>query len=124
MDNNKYADLSKTGTNLTDVDAVLDAISNIIHTRVGEVPHKREFGSNIENYLFHPYSFIVSKLILSDLKYSITRWEPRAEVLGLSTVSLDPDHRVYGLYLLIKVKGFENPVEYKESLISKEALSR
>lgn len=117
-----YTDISKTGPNLTNVNAALEGVRNIIHTRVGEIPHNRLFGSRVEDFLFEPYSFVVSRLIFTELKYSILKWNPQIEeVLGVSSVNADPDTRSYPIYLLLKVKGFDQPVEYTESLLSKES---
>jgi phage baseplate assembly protein W len=115
----KYADMSKVGKNLTNQRAVLDAIINILYTRKGSLPHRRDFGSELENYLFRPYSFITARQIYAEVKYAITRWEPRATILKETDVIANPDTRRYTLILHIEVEGFPEPLLYEEELTPK-----
>lgn len=119
--NVKYADLAKVGKNLKNQDAVIDAIVNILFTRKGSLPNRREFGSELENYLFRPFSFIVGRQIYAEVKYAITRWEPRAKILSKSDVVANPDTRRYELVLHIEVEGFPEPLIYEEELTPRQA---
>lgn len=119
MVNSKYADISKVGDNLVDIDAIIDSIDNIIKTRVGERPFNRDFGSKIEDYLFKPLSFSIGRLILSELIACISRWEKRVEVIALSNVTLRPDTRSYEVILQLTIKGLNQNVELRRNLIAK-----
>lgn len=118
MAKSKYSDLSKTGENLTNLNSVVDSVLNIINTRIGTIPFKRDFGSRIEDYLFYPYLESTTKLILSEMISSITKWEKRVTINPDSTVELsrDPDTRVYEVYLYVEIEGFPDPVLVRETL--------
>lgn len=115
----KYSDISKTGNNLKDIDSVLESIDNILSTRIGERPFLREFGSRIEDLLFHPMTFSTSRLILSELIASISKWDKRVTILPSTTVTMDPDNRRYNILLNIQIKGLNTPMEISKSLLVK-----
>lgn len=112
----KYSDLSLSGKNLTDIESVIASIDNILKTRIGERPFNRDFGSRLEDYLFEPYTFSVSRLILSEIISSINKWEKRAEISAGTNVFMDPDSRIYKVILNIKIKGFEEVVQINKTL--------
>lgn len=100
--------------------AVLDSIYNILHTRVGERYYNREFGSNIEDLLFEPFGFVTSRSILSELLYSITKWEPRAELINnLTVVTPNEELRSYAVELHFKIAGLEEPIIYTDTFAAK-----
>jgi len=103
----KYADMALTGPNLKNAEAVLASIENILSTRVGERVHNRKFGCRLEDYLFEPFSFTVGKLILAEITYAISTWEPRATIEPESTVEPDYDNRTYRVKLAISIKGLQ-----------------
>ncbi len=114
----KHADLSKTGSNLENLNAVVDAVLNIVNTRVSTIPFRRDFGTRIEDYLFYPYLESTANLILSELVSSITKFEKRVTILSDSNVELsrDPSTRKYEVFLNIEVDGFPDPVLVRETL--------
>jgi len=103
----KYADMSLSGSNLINADSVLASINNILSTRVGERLHNRKFGSRLEDFLFEPFSFTVSKLIMAEISYAISTWEPRATIEPSSSVTPDYDNRAYNVNLIISIKGLQ-----------------
>ncbi len=119
--NIKYGDLSKVGRNLVNQNAVLDSVVNILFTKKGSIPNRREFGSELESYLFRPYSFLNARLIYSEVKYAISRWETRAKILSESDVIANPDTRTYNLVLHLEVEGFPEPLIYEKELTPKAA---
>lgn len=108
--NNKYSDLSKTGPNLVDLDSVREAIKNIIYTRKGERGFLRDFGSRIEDYLFSPFSYSMSRQILSELVSSISKWEKRVTVTAATKVTPNFDTRKYEVSVFIKVTGLDSDI--------------
>lgn len=112
----RYSDISKTGPNLVNIDAIYESIDNIISTRIGERPFNRDFGSRIEDYLFRPLTFSVSRLILSELISSITKWEKRVQVLSKSEVTINYDTRTYDVVLSLRVVGLDTEVEMSRTL--------
>lgn len=123
--NHKYADLSKKGPNLVDISALRDSILNIINTRVGSIPFFRSFGSKLDDMLFMPYTFSVSRIILSDLVSSINKWDNRVVISPKTNVELLKDQRIYRINLWIEVPGIESDILVLENhdLVSKEKRS-
>lgn len=117
----KYADLALKGRNPTNIEAVMNGIRTILHTRVGERMFDRRFGSRIEDYLFEPYTFVTSRLILSEILSSITRNDNRVEVIASDTkVIMNPDKRQYEVVIAIKIKGLDGIHFYDENLTPNE----
>lgn len=106
----KYNDLSKTGENLVDYQCIRDSVINILMTSIGERPFRRGFGTNIEDYLFMPYSFSVTQLIRSELTALIPKWDPRVEVSSNTSIKMNPDSRSYSLELWIKIKDLDTDI--------------
>lgn len=117
----KYGDLSQVGANLKNQSAPIQAVVNILNTRIGEDPFNRLFGCRIEDYLFEPFSFSISRLILSDAVASILRWESRVTILPETDVFMDMDTRTYAFTLYMTVSGFEGVIEHTELFQAKEA---
>lgn len=115
----KFSDISKTGPNLTNVDSVVNAIENIINTRIGERIFNRQFGSRIEDYLHEPFSFAMGRLILSELMSSILKWEKRVTISPSTDVNANPDTRKYEVTLYIEIEGFSDPVLIEEEFTPK-----
>jgi len=117
----KYSDISLIGENLINHDAVMQGVYNIIHTRVGERLFNRNFGSAIEDFLFEPFTFLTTRMILSELLGSITRNDYRVEVVTNQTdVKMNVDTRRYEITLAIKVKGLDEVLYYNENLSPKD----
>ncbi|BES79821.1 hypothetical protein YerA41_178c [Yersinia phage YerA41] len=116
--NNKYSDISKTGPNLVDLDSVRDAIRNIIYTRKGERGFLRDFGSRIEDYLFSPFSYSMSRAILSELVSSISKWEKRVDVTATTSVTPNFDSRKYEVSVYIKVVGLDSEINIYNTELS------
>jgi phage baseplate assembly protein W len=114
----KYSDIGLTGNPSVNVEAVLQGIRTILHTRIGERMFNRRFGSRLEDYLFEPYTFVTSRLILGEILSSITRNDTRVQVITKDTkVIMNPDKRQYEVVIAIKIKGLEGIHTYSENLI-------
>jgi phage baseplate assembly protein W len=114
----KYSDIGLKGNPIVNVDSVLQGIRNILHTRVGERMFNRRFGSRIEDYLFEPFTFVTSRLILGEILSSITRNDDRVEVIAKETkVNMNPDKRQYEVVIALRIKGLEGIYIYDENLI-------
>jgi len=115
----KYSDMSLSGPNIKEYDSVLASINNILSTRVGERLNNRKFGCRLEDYLFEPFSFTVSKLILSEVVYAISTWEKRVTILPDSNVIPDYDNRSYKLILLLDIKSLDGVYTLSKTFNSK-----
>lgn len=67
----------------TDVQAILNSISNIILTVQGERRMLPTFASNIQHLLFEPIDEITARLIAENLIDAIRVWDDRVIVQGM-----------------------------------------
>jgi phage baseplate assembly protein W len=117
----KYSDLSlNSSIKPLDENAVIAAVRNILFIRIGERFFNRSFGSEIENLLFEPISFVTSRFILSEIVSSISKWDSRVEVMPESTVVADALNRRYNVTLYLQIKGLSKQISYSEVLIQKD----
>lgn len=79
---------------LTDKDAVKQAIRNILHIRKGEMPGKPEFGCPVDNFAFEQLDSVTSTLLTGDLKSALTNYEPRIDVSGVNSEIQEAYNRI------------------------------
>ena len=109
--NTLYKDLNKRGNTLTNVSAILNYISNLLNTRVGELPFNRAFGTYLEDYLFEPYSFIQAKKIELEIKRAISKWIPMVYLKDV-TVDFDVNTNTYKITIVVIPDKIGKVVEY------------
>lgn len=81
---------------LYDEDAIRRAILNIISTRRGSRPFRRDFGSNLMEILFDPLDEITARRIRTMLMNDIAAYETR---VVLQEVEVLLDHELDGYYV-------------------------
>lgn len=72
-----YIDLQSPNIEDHDVEAINNAIRNILFTAVGSVPGKPEFGSNLNELIFLPMDASTISMVKRVIAESIRRWEHR-----------------------------------------------
>lgn len=103
----KYTDLSLVGNNLDDIDAVVQSIHNLINISINEVMFNRKLGSRLQDLLFNQLTVSNSMLVLSELTYRISQFDPRVTVDKTSTVTINPENREYVCKIVLKILGVE-----------------
>ena len=68
-------------TSLTNYDAIVQSIRNILHTRKGELIGLIDFGCSIYNFLFEQMSVSNVEALRSTLISEIERWENRVNIV-------------------------------------------
>jgi len=71
--------LGDVGEIVTDTEDINQCIRIILTTRKGTVPHRPEFGSNLQDYIDWPQNRAKPFIIRESLE-AIERWEPRVRV--------------------------------------------
>lgn len=95
------------GLYVVDVEAVLQALYNLITTERGERRYKFYLGFTISDYVFKNFDFTGAFQLKSDLIADIRAQEPRVNpVFSLSEVTPDPVNNRYKLRLVFTIKGF------------------
>ena len=107
-----YYDLSKIGKDftgkkdvaiLTNEQAVLESVVNIISTEPGDRVMNPLFGCPINQFLFEPIDEITSSFIQKTLTDSILRFEKRLENLEI-TVTPNEDQNSYAVDIVFSMK--------------------
>lgn len=79
-----YTDYVEMNTTETDAKAINHAIRNILFTRIGSMPGKPTFGSNIHKVLFAPIDHITKNLMKRYIKEALAIWEDRIIVMDVT----------------------------------------
>lgn len=66
---------------LTNYDAIVQSVRNILYTRKGELIGLIDFGCSIYDFLFEQLSIKNVESLRSTLISEIQRWEPRVEIV-------------------------------------------
>jgi phage baseplate assembly protein W len=83
---------------LTNEDAVVAALRNIIFTRKGERPFFPEFGCNVLGLLFENFSAFTSDSIDTEIRTAVENFEPRIQTIS-SKVEENQDAHSFTLFL-------------------------
>jgi len=106
----KYTDIDDTKGKLNyDYEAILNCINNILDTQRGTLPMKREFGINLERYLFQPLSPNVIPLLRGELIRSLKMSCPILEVIKIN-ITLNEYLETYEVEVLVTAKGLPQTI--------------
>ena len=108
-------DITKKGNIVTDRDAAYVKIDNALSVMRNEIPFRRHLGSTLEEYLFMPFTFSTSKLLIQAVKRELPLNCKGYQVLPSSTIELDEENRTYNILLYVSVEGLQDIVEYATS---------
>lgn len=88
----------------TDVQAILNSLSNIILTVQGERRMLPTFASNIAHLLFEPIDEVTARLLAENLLAAIRVWEDRIDITGFDIEPLH-DQNSYRCRLKFTIVG-------------------
>lgn len=99
-------------TRNTEIDAILNSITNIINTLQGSRRMLQPFASNISGLLFEPIDDITARIIAENIIESIRYWEDRIEITGFD---IEPvyDKGIYSCRLKFNIVGSKKIEEIK-----------
>lgn len=80
---------------LTDENAIIRSIKNIIFTRKGEKPFNPQFGSNILSLLFENFNSFTAATLESEIETTIQNFEPRVRTIRVSAQNNIDRNEVY-----------------------------
>lgn len=72
-----YIDLASPSIESHDVEAINNAIKNILFTAIGTVPGKPDFGSNLNELVFLPMDASTISMTKRVITESVRKWETR-----------------------------------------------
>jgi len=84
-------------------DHIFNNIYQLIMTAVGERALRTDLGCGIHDYVFMPADESLVAMILYFVSAIITQWEPRVEVMGISS-SIDPQEGTLNVIISLRIK--------------------
>lgn len=103
-----YNDYTTVEDTVTDVKAINNAIKNILFTRIGSVPGKPEFGSDLYKVLFNQMDHITHDQIEMYIKEALNIWEPRILVNSVDIEEVPEYNRLIAtIYYEYRDKGLD-----------------
>ena len=94
---------------VTGADAVKKSVRSILMTQAGEVPFLPNFGSRLTRLLFEPMDGITTSMLDSEIRTSITTFEPRVTIRDL-TITPTPDEHQYQVDLVLQLVNLPTPI--------------
>lgn len=80
---------------LTDENAIIRSIKNIIFTRKGEKPFNPQYGSNIMSLLFENFNSFTAATLETEIETAIQNFEPRVRTIRVSAQNNIDRNEVY-----------------------------
>ena len=87
---------------LTDTDAVINAVRNLISTNFHERPFRPNLGANLSNLLFEPADIITLILLRQSILRVLQENEPRIDSINVGIID-DSDNNRYHVNLSFRV---------------------
>ena len=91
-----------------DASAIKQAIVNLLLTNKGERLFKPNYGSDIRSYLFEPLDYGTAQQIVGNIEHTISKWEPRIEILNLDAVP-NYDDNGFDVQMTYQIIGTDTP---------------
>ena len=79
---------------ITNVNAIINSMRNILTTRLGERPFEPDYGSKIYDTLFELVDVISLDAAASSAREALEFWEPRVEILNVIPISNPDQHEI------------------------------
>ena len=107
-----FIDITKTGKDylgkkdislISNEQAVLESVMNILQTEPGTRPMNPSFGCNLGKYLFEPLDPITALSIQTDIEFAIKKFEERIEKLQVN-VDPDEDSNTFNISIIFSIK--------------------
>jgi len=98
-----------------DVNAVKQAIKNVLLTQKGEKPFNPNYGSGVSDLLFEPMDYFVSSIMQKEIETTLENYERRVKVID---VICEPnfDLNQYEIRVEFFVVGIKEPQVYTNIL--------
>jgi phage baseplate assembly protein W len=94
---------------VTGVQAVVQAVVNLVQINHFEVPFHPEIGGNVRKLLFENIDPITANLLSEEVKNVITNFEPRAQIINV-LVEANLDNNGYNVTLQFYVVNNVSPI--------------
>ena len=110
--------LSKDLIALKNTNAIARSIKNIVFTLPGEKWFNENFGSRITSSLFENINDITANIIVDEIEESITRYEPRVELIGEGVRAFpNYDNNTFDIIIVYEIIGADVPPQQLEFVL-------
>ena len=89
-----YESVNYNGDKTENLESLIYCVQNILNTNKGSLPFRRDFGLNLDEFLFQPYDFFYLKLIEAEIKRQIKRNCPHV-IINYYESNFNPDSESY-----------------------------
>jgi phage baseplate assembly protein W len=95
-----FFDLSKTGKDpygnkdagvVTNAQAVLESVYNILLTEPGQHPMDPEMGTPLSKYLFEPIDYVTASMIEEVVRFSVEKFERRISNIVVNVIPFEEE---------------------------------
>ena len=86
---------------LVNVNAIKNSLDHIFSGTPGERVLLPEFGTNLRKLLYEGITDFNVEQIVAEIKYAVSRWEPRVQVTSVVDVSIVEDHENNTVHLKV-----------------------
>ena len=94
--------------NVTDYNAILQGVRNLIRTRPGERPFLVDYGIALDDSIWELMDDLSGLEIYNEIIEKLKRYEPRVTLnTSTSSVIALPDENEFQVQLFIEIEGFE-----------------
>lgn len=87
--------------------AVKNALINLLRSPVGNRPFDPDYGVNLQRYLFEPADALTENEINEDLAYAIKTFEPRVELVSITSEMVEYGVNITITYFVKNVPGLQ-----------------
>ena len=98
-------------TRKTNEEAIKESIKNLIMTNKGERPFQPSLGCDIKRLLFENFIPATIKIAEENIKETIRKYEPRAELLDVSVIGY-PDENAVQINITFATIMAEDPITF------------
>lgn len=86
-DDKLYEDFDTPDSTVFDEEAINNSVKNILLTRLGTMPGRPDFGSDLMSIPFEPNDASTREIIKNVVKQALDKWEPRVIFKTVNVVS-------------------------------------
>lgn len=92
------------------INAIIGSVRNLLYTNFYERPFQPQIGSNLRRLLFEPIDSFTTNSIATDIRNTITNYEPRVSLEAIDVVP-DYDNNGYNVSLTFFVQNDPEPIQ-------------
>jgi phage baseplate assembly protein W len=94
---------------LSDEQAIINAVKNIVLTNHYEKPFYPDYGSNVRRLLFDNFDVVTATALQNEIEQCLTNFEPRISIISV-TVNPNYDNNAFNVIMEFTIKNISEPI--------------